>query len=241
MYLTMGQGWQQRKPVKEPAPGSARRSRGLHVARPEKLLWLVNTWALPMGLAFVVSLGPATALNLSLTRLDMERALAIGRRPSSDSIRAEFHRPYVLRVDGTTFDYVTVERIEVITEFRRLVLIAEQHAGLNDSFGRSGFREVDEALRPWRGRLSVVAYLRFETANRVIPVLPAVTLVLDGPRNVSPTDIRPTALPGAGTPPGERLEALFDATWVGQVSYDVVLRLKANELARVPVDFARLE
>lgn len=206
------------------------------------MAWHVNRLALSLGLtAALPGFSDVSALNLSLTRPDMERALAIGRRPSSDAIRAEFHRPYVLRVDGATLDYISVERIEVVTEFRRLVLIAEQHAGLNDGFGRSGFREVDEALQPWRGRLSIVAYLRFATVNRVIPVLPAVGLVLEGTRDIAPTDIRPTALPGAGTPPGERIEAIFDATAIGQARLGVVLRYNASELARVAVDFARLE
>jgi len=181
------------------------------------------------------------ALNLSLSRSDMQRALTLGRIPLSDPDRASFHDKYVVRVSGAKLDYITLERIEIITEFRRLVLLAEQHAGLNDSFGRAGFRDVEDALRPWRGQLSIVAYLRFDRANRVIAVLPEIAVVLDGDRNILPTKVIPTTLPGRGTPPGERLEAIFDATSIGQAIHRFVVSYKTQILARVTIDFVSLE
>lgn len=182
-----------------------------------------------------------SALNLSLTTADIERALSLGRRSSADPDRARFHGRYVIPVHGAKLNYITVERIEIITEFRRLVLIAEQHAALNDSFGRAGLRDVQEALRPWRGRLSIVAFLKFDRANRVIPVLPPVAILVDENDVIEPIDSRAAALPGAGTPPGERLEAIFDATSIGQTTRLAIVRYDNRVLARVRIDFRALE
>ncbi len=172
----------------------------------------------------------------------MERALALARWPASDRERARFHERYIVPVSGVRIEYVTLEQVEVITEFRRLELIAEAHAGLNDSFGRAGTREVDEAFAPWRGRLSIVAHLRFDVANRVISGPPDVTVVLDGARDMMPTTILPRTIGGGhGAPTGETVEAVFDATAVGQATRTVLVRWQGRELGRVIVDFARLE
>lgn len=181
------------------------------------------------------------ALDLSLSRLDMKRALAIARWPSSDRDRARFHEAYIFHVDGPTVEYITVDRIEVITEFRRLELMAEQHEGVKDNWGRAGFQDVEEAVRPWRDRVSIVTHLRFDGANRVIPILPAVTIRLGGDHNILPIDVRPAAIVGRGAPTGERLEAMFDAKAVGQASHPIFVRWDGRELARLTIDFARLE
>jgi len=97
---------------------------------------------------------PQTAIDLPLGRRDMERALALARWPHSDAERERFHRQYLVGVNGPTVENWAVEQVEVITEFRRLALIAEEHARVNDMFGRAGVQEAEQALRPWLGRLS---------------------------------------------------------------------------------------
>jgi hypothetical protein len=52
-------------------------------------------------------------------------ALVVGRRP--DAERARFHSRYEFRVGDPT-----VERIEVITEFRRVVLAVEERVRFGD-------------------------------------------------------------------------------------------------------------
>src|SRR5258705_6574622 len=66
------------------------------------------------------------ALILSLAAPDMERALSLAR--SSEAARARFHARYVVDVHAPAVEYFTVEQLEIITEFRRLELIGEDHA-----------------------------------------------------------------------------------------------------------------
>lgn len=69
----------------------------------------------------------------------------------------------VVAVNGPTIFSVTVTQLEVIAEFRRLELIAEEHARVNDSFGRAGVQDAELALRPWHSRLSIIARLRLNS------------------------------------------------------------------------------
>lgn len=109
-------------------------------------------WSL-LAIVFIVLLREhADAINLTINRADIERALALMRWPHTAELRARFHDPYLVLIDGRLNAVaVTVQQIEIITEFRRLVLIAEGHSGLNDSFGgRGGLSDAEHALRPWR-------------------------------------------------------------------------------------------
>src|SRR5436190_15254821 len=65
------------------------------------------------------------ALVWPMTQAEMERALTTGR--AFDAERARFHQPYVLAINDPT-----VERIEIITEFRRVVLFAEEQIRQGD-------------------------------------------------------------------------------------------------------------
>ena len=67
----------------------------------------------------VAAIAPAFAINLQLSQADIERALTIAR--DRDKERARFHEPYITRLDGPF-----VEQIDIVTQFRRVVMTAEE-------------------------------------------------------------------------------------------------------------------
>jgi hypothetical protein len=194
--------------------------------------------------ALIVVLAPANvpAIDLSLNAADMDRALSIARGSIAD--RSRFHDRYIVHVNGPVFDYVTVQQVEVITEFRRLELIAEDHVRLNDTFGRAGVREPEEALRPWRGRLSIVVRLQFRSADRFITSVPSIVVVLGSPAFVPiDTHSRPifSESDSGGALIGGTIEGVFAAESAGQSNLPVIVRWNDEQLARLTIDFARLE
>src|SRR5262249_45572011 len=90
----------------------------------------------------------ALGLLWPMTQAEMERALSIGR--ASDSERARFHQPYVVVLNDPT-----VDQIDVLTEFRRAVLFAEEQIRHGDHM--FGLRQAEPALRPWHGKVTIVA------------------------------------------------------------------------------------
>ena len=108
------------------------------------------------------TLAIALLLNLSVSRSDLERAAALARWPHTDAERTAFHDRYLfLTVDPQaplTLD-PKVLQIEVVTEFRRMELIAEEHLRLADNFGRGDSDELVRVTQPWRGRLAVDVHL----------------------------------------------------------------------------------
>src|SRR5262245_40183762 len=60
-----------------------------------------------------------SAIIESLTDADISRALSLANGPAAS--RAAFHKPYIV-----TLDDPTIEQVDVITEFRRFVLAAEE-------------------------------------------------------------------------------------------------------------------
>jgi len=185
----------------------------------------------------------ARALNLHITSADMQRALTLARWPTADAERSRFHGRYVFAVNSPTVEYFAVQKLEVITEFRRLEMIAEEHARLNDTFGRGGLHEVEEALRPWRGRLSIIVSLVFDP-TRYITGVPAVDLMLEGPTLLAPLDTTRRGVYGSGDHPvlvGGMIESTFDADAVGQDVRQLFIHRGGKPIARPPIDFSRLE
>jgi hypothetical protein len=181
------------------------------------------------------------ALILSLAAPDMERALALAR--SSDAARARFHARYVVDVHAPAVEHFTVEQLEVITEFRRLELIGEDHARLNDLFARAGLRDAEEALRPWRGHVSLVAHLRFDPSAYIVGV-PALDLALEDSTVLHPIEEpHRTGIYSGDTPSliGGLVEAVFDAQSVGQKTWSVIISSKNRRLVRVPIELSALE
>jgi hypothetical protein len=108
-----------------------------------------------------------------LTESQMGQALAIARGDVPAQLR--FHAPYLHPLDiQPASGYSRVDRLEVVTLFRRLELIGVEHARINDSFGRGGYRDVREALQPWFGKMSIVIHVQILPTLRFNPQLPAI-------------------------------------------------------------------
>ena len=90
----------------------------------------------------------AIAILVSVTNSDLERALSIGR--SSDRARTTFHSRYVVTLEGPT-----VEQIEVLTEFRRAVVVVEQRALAGDRM--FGLGQLAAAVRPFHNQVTIRA------------------------------------------------------------------------------------
>lgn len=213
--------------------GSTRRTR-----LGEFLRWL----SLALIATFIGSPTPLGAINVSPTNPDILRALRLGR--SAEVERARFHARYVLPVQDPV-----VREIEVITEFRRFVLKTEERARLGDRMFAESVRLAQEALRPFRGRLSVIAHFQFGPLNTYTAV-PAVVVLVGGRPEIDAIEGRVTPIwsfpfetrNGSSTYlVGATLEMDFDAMSVGQTERPVSVFLDGRELARVMIDFAKLE
>ena len=205
----------------------------------------MRRFSLALGMLFAL-LAPAGigAINGRLGLEDIQRATDLARFPHTDAERAQFHKRYTVAVNGPTVDYFAVESIEVITPFRRMELIAEEHARVNDLFARGGLRDAEEALRPWRDQVSIVTRVRFDQ-TKVIPDVPAVDVTIEGPTLALPIM---TSNSGIYTHTGDQswlvgglVDAVFDVRAVGQATQLVVIRWNGKEIARVSIDFAALE
>jgi hypothetical protein len=180
-------------------------------------------------------------IDLDVTAADIEAVLTVARGSERD--RARFHEPYVF-----VRNHPMVERLEVITERRRLMLIAETRIEVGDRMFLHGLRPATEALRPFRRQVAVAAYLRFGQQHAYVSAPPvevelglgasalgrlaAHSETLYGPAPSVPSDPHPVV--------GARGEAVFDAAAVGQSSRIAVVRLQGKELTSLLIDFSRL-
>jgi hypothetical protein len=191
----------------------------------------------------------ALLLNLSLTRVDMERAASLARWPRTDAERARFHDRYLfLTIDPSAplAGETHVLQIEIVTEFRRMELLAEAHARLGDSFGRGGSDELVDALRPWRGRLAIDVHLQLPSCGEdCSPIIPPTDVVIDGVGHAHTTPaVRVPLYARTGLSPavlGSMAEGMFDAAAVGQRAREVRVLVEGRELARALVDFGKLD
>jgi hypothetical protein len=194
---------------------------------------LVAVWLSSAGGA------PLLALKLDITHADIERALIIAR--SSDSERARFHARYIQRIDTPS-----VDRVEVISEFRRVVLMAEEHAARGDRFFAYSTTRAHDALQVFRRRVSIRAHIRFHPLNNYV-TLPPVTIGLVG-NEAALIGVRRDPVHGSTAKPteaapllGGTIEASFSADGLGQARREFVVMLEGRELGRVVVDFAEVE
>jgi hypothetical protein len=189
----------------------------------------------------------AALILVALGQADVERALAIARAPEGD--RASFHARYLTVVKDSQ-----VEQIEVISEFRRLVLTAEEHLRRGDWLFTQSPQSAIEAVRPWQGTASIVAQLRFHPLNAYVTA-PSIEIRFDG-RDGSPgpeaLDSHSTTLyvqgpsrtskTNTGIPiSGEIVEARFEQSALARQTLAVVVLLDGRELARALIDFSRIE
>ena len=186
------------------------------------------------------------ALVLSMSGGDIERAQQVAR--GRDSERQQFHRRYVFELRDAT-----VAQIEVITEFRRLVLITEEHILRGDWMFSRSVPTGEQAIAPFRGFVTLRGTVRFNPLNTYIAPPPyqmalgaaaggTATFPLD--TRVSPQYSVPfKARDGktASTLVGATLEADIPSVQLAQTSRAVAVALEGKELGRVTVEFGRLD
>jgi len=206
----------------------------------------------PVLLAGAAGLGFESRINARL----IEEALALGQS-RIESVHTRYHLPYRLQVARPPFDY-----IDVITPFRRVVLITEERTRL----GIRGFtqREAADALGNQAGVVEFRVEMTFHPQNTFVGVpgydvelvsaSPSARLM---PREVTrhprfgaridtgPLSAPPVALPnapGGGMPvTGGTIVATFPVEALNAAgAYDVVLSEMGKELARARVNFAGL-
>ena len=195
--------------------------------------------AIVLSLAVMGAGQPALdALEVDMSAPDIERALRLARWPASDADRARFHGRYVFRIDGPVIGNLQLESIEIVTEFRRTELMAEEHVRINDMFGRAGLSEVTKALEPWRGLVFVVARVRLMSAGRLVG-LPPIDVALDSVPVRG--DVRRTNISNDEVLAGGLIETPFDAQSVGQMTRSVVVRWNGRTLGGARVDFRALD
>ncbi len=122
--------------------------------------------------AAVAGLCPAPAHPApadQLGRSDLAEAVALGLS-RDEARRAAFHAQYVQRLGGPL-----VESLEVVTEFRRAVLLAEERARQGEAAW--AVERAAAALDEYRGRLDLVLHLRFDPLN-AYRAMPRVNVVI---------------------------------------------------------------
>jgi hypothetical protein len=192
--------------------------------------------------AWLLAPASTAAIDEVLTESDMAYALSIAN--GSEASRAVFHAPYHIDISDPT-----IEAVEVITEFRRLVLAAEREleAG-NWMIGRGGFdpkgRTLKDILRPLVGQVSIRARLRFHPQNNYATA-PAFDILLGEPTLLAIGATRtPHVTPASGRPGsrdvinGATIEMFYNAPTVGDRILPVRIISESSELARVTVDFS---
>jgi hypothetical protein len=193
-----------------------------------------------------MKLAVAIALVTAIGGAEIERAQQVAR--SRDSERLQFHRKYLFDLPGDT-----VTQVEVITEFRRLVMITEDHLRVGDQMFSRGARAAEAALAPTRGVMTLKAQLRFSPLNTYVAI-PAFRLALGPAAAGEPLVPLDTQLTGQYSLPfktrdghtatvltGAVLQADVPTSKVGQAERPVGVVLDGKELARTHVDFARFE
>lgn len=193
--------------------------------------------------ALVLPLHAATVIS-ELTSSDIARAISIATAPAR--ARATFHAPYIIPVADST-----VERLEVVTEFRRFVLASEAQTALgNWMLARGGYdskgRTLKDMLQRWRGVVSIRVRLRFHPHHRYSAV-PIVDILLDEPTLLALETTREALGARAASPEepsimtGAVVETAFNAPSIANGPLPVRIVFEGEELVREMVDFAKLE
>ncbi len=199
-----------------------------------------SAWIGPVALALFVSTAAAIELDVDAAKTDA--ALEIARKPEAE--RTIFHKPYVLATNVPI-----VESIEIVTEFRRLVKIAEARIADGDRFFARNTLAAQEAIRPFQHHVSVVARVRFHPQNNYVVGPPVDVALFDAFEPVPRLDLQSHSEFGfaSGTPKtqlpvvGVDTEAVFDAAVVGQNYRTIVVRVETKDVVRLTVDFGRLK
>lgn len=197
------------------------------------------------ALLVVFAHAPNVALTEVLTEGDIAHALNIAN--GSEGTRALFHSAYLVAVD-----HDTIEDLDVVSEFRRFVLAAEDQlkAG-NWMMGRGGFdpkgRTLKDVLRPLEGQLSIRVRLRFHPHNSYI-ALPAFDILLGEPTLLAINATRiPHITPADGEPGtrdvihGATIEVFYNSPTINDRVLPIRIVSEGEELTRVNFDFSRIQ
>jgi len=200
---------------------------------------LLAVCAAPAGLrAFVPRLTPA----------DVERALAVAREPAAE--RARFTARYVLPLEET-LNETTVERLEIVTPFRRAELFGEDRLRIGDHM--FGARAAERAIASAQGRVTIRAALRFNPQNVYVTVPDFSIIVGDGapggvrvdPLNASRTPVFGPGIGRRGSKGqpilGATIEADYDAAAIGQQTWPVGVWLGRTRYAAAAVRFGEID
>ena len=194
----------------------------------------------------VAAAAAGSLLISSLGGAEMERALALAR--ARDAERQQFHHRYLYELPGPV-----VTQIEVVTPFRRLVIIGEDHVARGDWMFTRGLREAEEAIKPMRDIMTIRATIRFNPLNTFIQS-PPYTLALSARAsdqlepigtNLTPQFSNEFKAPDGkkltGSLIGATLESSFGAGLVGPAARTVAVTLEGKDVGHVRVDFSQLE
>jgi hypothetical protein len=178
---------------------------------------------------------------------DTQRAMKLAA--DSEATRARFHAPYTTAITDSI-----IRDIEVMTEFRRTVMVTEDALKRGDwaiAHGASGLggRNVADIVAPWRRIVTIVANLRLPAMHTYVTI-PRCEVTVDGTPILAPLDRRTTPLSSLpyssrGTMVtslvGATIEVDFDAGPVGQTSRSAVVTCEGKDVARAVIDFSRLQ
>jgi len=205
--------------------------------------------AVAAAVAWLGSWLPLGAVGTAIDNLAIDRAIEIAR--GNEAARAAFHRPYTIPLGGT------YERVEVISEFRQVVMTAEERLAVDRRWARSQARA---ALAPFRGLVTFVVWVRFPPQNVLVTapnynvvVYPEGTATPEAEANVlrsAAPAVMPLFAAGGGQalvgPPGSAMSGLRVAVTfpAEQLRLDrsctVAILLEGEEQARVELDLGRL-
>jgi hypothetical protein len=213
-----------------------RRRAASRYLRPALMLMLASAWVTETA-----------AVNVSLSASDTQRALRMAG--ATEAVRARFHAPYTIPVRDSM-----IRDIQVLTEFRRTVLAAEDARRRGDWAVAQGARTaggggVEATVNPWRRKVTIVATLQFDGLHTYVTVpncevmMGGMPVVASLDRRISARSSLPYASRGGTTTSlvGAVIESDFDAEAVGQTSRSAVVLCDGRDVARTAIDFSQLE
>jgi hypothetical protein len=138
----------------------------------------------------------------------LREAVTLGRT-RDDALFESFNKGYELAASGV------LDRAEIVTEFRRAVLIERDHVRQgDDTFGPD---DLAKAVLPFKGQVTFIVQVRLHPHNIVVKELPYDLSISTGPRSppmaakvLKREPVYPPGAGGPGTPPvAVKLEASF--------------------------------
>lgn len=182
----------------------------------------------------------ACLVVVALAQLSYARQAFDLGRTHDDALFEAFSRGYELAASGT------IDRAEVITEFRRAVMIVRDRAAQGDF--QFTERDLEKAMVPWAGMVTVAVEARLHPLH-VFAKAPAYDLYIEtgrsskpvGPKPFSRAPVFPPGLAPGTSMTGVRLEGTFERAPIAAAAAPmlVVVDDQANVIWKVRIDLAR--